>query len=157
MKKLLSIFLISIILMGCEKEEENCNCGVITNDEILDDCYSLTIKSDCSNNNKTFWTTIVFRFFTKCRRRLVPDGHIFIGRRPSNFRFYTLRRTFPDFHRFCLKTGNSVRLDICRSFQICRLSNKTELRMFPLIYLRISRCHERSELALVQKMLALKS
>tara|TARA_R110001592_G_scaffold350650_1_gene646952 strand:- start:20 stop:256 length:237 start_codon:yes stop_codon:yes gene_type:complete len=54
MKKLLSIFLISIILMGCEKEEENCNCGVITNDEILDDCYSLTIKSDCSNNNKTF-------------------------------------------------------------------------------------------------------
>jgi len=54
MKKLLSILLISIMLIGCEKEED-CNCGVITNDEILDDgCYSLTIRNDCSNNYKTF-------------------------------------------------------------------------------------------------------
>ena len=52
MKKLLSILLISIILIGCEKEE--CNCGVITNDEILGDCYSLTIRNDCSDNYKTF-------------------------------------------------------------------------------------------------------
>ena len=53
MKKLLSVLLISIILMGCEKED--CSCGVITNDEILEnDCYSLTIRNDCSDNYKTF-------------------------------------------------------------------------------------------------------
>ena len=56
MKKLLYTFLaISIIFSACEKEEENCNCGVITNDEILDnDCYSLTIRNDCSDNYETF-------------------------------------------------------------------------------------------------------
>jgi hypothetical protein len=53
MKKLLSVLLISIILMGCEKED--CSCGVITNDEILENnCYSLTIRNDCSDNYKTF-------------------------------------------------------------------------------------------------------
>ena len=56
MKKLLyTLLAVSIIFSACEKEEENCNCGVITNDEILDnDCYSLTIRNDCSNNYETW-------------------------------------------------------------------------------------------------------
>tara|TARA_B100000795_G_scaffold177909_1_gene134454 strand:+ start:292 stop:534 length:243 start_codon:yes stop_codon:yes gene_type:complete len=55
MKKLLyTLLAVSFIFSACEKEEENCNCGVITNDEILDnDCYSLTIRNDCSDNYKT--------------------------------------------------------------------------------------------------------
>ena len=55
MKKLLyTLLVVSVIFSACEKEEENCNCGVITNDEILDnDCYSLTIRNDCSDNDKT--------------------------------------------------------------------------------------------------------
>ncbi len=54
MKKLFYILLATIIFSACEKEE-NCNCGVITNDEILDnDCYSLTIRNDCSNNYETW-------------------------------------------------------------------------------------------------------
>mgnify|MGYP003681801294 CR=1 FL=1 len=52
MKKLLSVLLISIILIGCEKED--CSCGIITDDEILNGCYSLTIRNDCSDNLKTF-------------------------------------------------------------------------------------------------------
>ena len=55
MKRLLYILLLPFMLLvftGCEKED--CNCGVITNDEILDDCYSLTIRNDCSDNYKTF-------------------------------------------------------------------------------------------------------
>ena len=53
MKNLLLILLISILLISCEKED--CSCGVITNDEILENnCYSLTIRNDCSANKKTF-------------------------------------------------------------------------------------------------------
>ena len=53
MKKILSILLISIFFIGCEKE--NCNCGVITNDEILENnCYSLTIRNSCSDNYETW-------------------------------------------------------------------------------------------------------
>lgn len=55
MKKiyLLVITLILITFSSCEKEE--CNCGVITNDEILaNNCYSLTIRNDCSDNYETW-------------------------------------------------------------------------------------------------------
>ena len=53
MKKILSILIISLTFIGCQKDE-NCNCGVITDDEILDNCYSLTIRNNCSDNLKTF-------------------------------------------------------------------------------------------------------
>ena len=55
MKKYLYLFTfisITLVLSSCEKEE--CNCGVITDDEILGDCYSLTIRNDCSDNYETF-------------------------------------------------------------------------------------------------------
>jgi len=56
MKRNLFILILPFILLvftGCEKED--CNCGVITNDEILDnDCHSLTIRNDCSDNYKTW-------------------------------------------------------------------------------------------------------
>ena len=54
-RNLLTLILPFILLVftGCEKED--CNCGVITNDEILDNnCYSLTIRNNCSDNYKTW-------------------------------------------------------------------------------------------------------
>jgi len=54
MKKLILLFCLSFFILSCEKEED-CNCGVITNDEILEnDCYSLTIRNDCSDNYETW-------------------------------------------------------------------------------------------------------
>ena len=54
MKKLILLFFLSFFILSCEKEED-CNCGVITNDEILENnCYSLTIRNDCSDNYETF-------------------------------------------------------------------------------------------------------
>ena len=59
MKKYLYLFLlisISLILSSCEKAD--CNCGVITDDAILgNDCYSLTVRNDCSDNIETFCFT----------------------------------------------------------------------------------------------------
>ena len=39
-----------------KEEEDNCpsNCGTITDDEILTDCYSLSIQNECSNNIETY-------------------------------------------------------------------------------------------------------
>jgi len=55
MKKVLLLLCLSFFILSCEKEEdEDCNCGVITDDEIIDDCYSLTIMNDCSGNYETF-------------------------------------------------------------------------------------------------------
>ena len=59
MKKYLLLFCLSFFILGCEKEEEedDCrpNCGVITDDEILpNDCYSLSIRNECSNNIETY-------------------------------------------------------------------------------------------------------
>ena len=64
MKKLLIVFLISIMSIGCKKEEEltpnnpppQCKCGVITDDGINSqtNCYWLEIQSDCSGNKKSF-------------------------------------------------------------------------------------------------------
>jgi hypothetical protein len=55
MKKIL--FIAGLFLAtSCSKE---CNCGVITNDEITqdangNDCYTLSIKNACSGNIKTW-------------------------------------------------------------------------------------------------------
>lgn len=56
MKKLIMIVILSIGLVSCNKEEtqQQCNCGVITNDGINGSCYWLEIRNDCSGNKKTF-------------------------------------------------------------------------------------------------------
>ena len=47
--------LVSLILFSCKKEEqEKCNCGVIANDGIDNECYWLEIRNDCSGNKKKF-------------------------------------------------------------------------------------------------------
>ena len=56
MKKVLFIGLACLILTSCSKE---CNCGTITNDEIILDannntCYTLTVRNSCSGNSKTW-------------------------------------------------------------------------------------------------------
>jgi hypothetical protein len=54
------IFAVTLLtLTACNKEEEECNCGVITADEITTNadgsfCYSLEIRNDCTNNKKTW-------------------------------------------------------------------------------------------------------
>jgi hypothetical protein len=56
MKKVLFIGLACFSLTSCSKE---CNCGTITNDEIILDannntCYTLTVRNSCSGNSKTW-------------------------------------------------------------------------------------------------------
>jgi hypothetical protein len=61
MKKTLFLPLLLMLftaLVSCEKNKP-CNCGVITDDEILTDAngdflYTLTIKNDCSGNLGTY-------------------------------------------------------------------------------------------------------
>jgi len=50
----LTIVTVSTLMTGCVKEEEECNCGVITNDGIDNGCYWLEIRNDCSGNKKKF-------------------------------------------------------------------------------------------------------
>ena len=59
MKKLkrfsIAIFAISticIMFSSCEKQD--CNCGVITDDQIIGGEYTLSIRNDCTNNVETF-------------------------------------------------------------------------------------------------------
>jgi hypothetical protein len=55
MKKLIMIMILTIGLVGCNKEENKpCNCGTILNDGISGNCYWLEIENDCSGNRKTF-------------------------------------------------------------------------------------------------------
>lgn len=51
--------LLVLSIISCEKEEinKNCNCGVIVDDPIVGSQYGLTIKNDCSGNQKTFYFT----------------------------------------------------------------------------------------------------
>jgi hypothetical protein len=43
------------VFTSCSKEEEECNCGLITSDDVTD--YSVTIRNDCSGNSKKFYLT----------------------------------------------------------------------------------------------------
>lgn len=48
--------LVGLALTSCKKED-TCNCGIVQNDAIEYDAsgniyYTLTVKSDCSGNNK---------------------------------------------------------------------------------------------------------
>lgn len=74
MKKLFILPLVFVTLFSCQKEDvrpngslnevpdytENCNCGIITDDDIIIDAngtfyYSLTIQNDCSGNLGTYY------------------------------------------------------------------------------------------------------
>ena len=52
---ILSIAVVALI-SSCKKkdvkETSPCNCGIIQSDNAID--YSVVIKNECSNNNKTF-------------------------------------------------------------------------------------------------------
>ena len=54
MKKFIILFCLSFFILSCEKEQEDCNCGIITNDEIIGGEYTLSIRNDCTNNIETF-------------------------------------------------------------------------------------------------------
>lgn len=61
MKKLfLTLLTVLATLTSCEKDEEvipqntsSCTCGTITDDEITN-CYTLSVRNECSGNVKTF-------------------------------------------------------------------------------------------------------
>ena len=53
MKKL--ILILSLSLVGCEKEEKTCNCGLIESDNVKD--YSIVVRNECSQNSKKFYLT----------------------------------------------------------------------------------------------------
>ena len=56
MKQLMMMALMMCsVLTSCSKEDEFCNCGTITDDDVTD--YSVTIRNDCSNNSKKFYLT----------------------------------------------------------------------------------------------------
>ena len=56
MKTITLILAIVALISSCKKkdvkETSPCNCGIIQSDNAID--YSVVIKNECSNNNKTF-------------------------------------------------------------------------------------------------------
>lgn len=54
MKKI-AFALLGIALIGCEKIDTDCNCGMVTNDNVQD--YSVEIRNSCSGNVKKFYLT----------------------------------------------------------------------------------------------------
>jgi hypothetical protein len=60
MKKLITVLLTITAFASCSKNAtKDCKCGIITDDAIenIDD-FTLTIKNDCSGNNKKFYVTL---------------------------------------------------------------------------------------------------
>jgi hypothetical protein len=60
MKKLMMVLLTIIALSSCSKNAtKNCKCGIVTDDAIENgNDFTLTIKNDCSSNNKKFYVTL---------------------------------------------------------------------------------------------------
>ena len=59
---MLLMICLTTIMVSCKKEKKECNCGIITNDNIEFDTnnnmlYSLTIKNDCSGNSGKYYFT----------------------------------------------------------------------------------------------------
>jgi hypothetical protein len=58
LKLMIMTLMMSLVFISCDKDK-NCNCGVITNDDIEisngELYYTLTIKNDCSGNSQKFY------------------------------------------------------------------------------------------------------
>ena len=54
------VLLTIIALSSCSKNAtKNCKCGIVTDDAIENgNDFTLTIKNDCSSNNKKFYVTL---------------------------------------------------------------------------------------------------
>jgi hypothetical protein len=64
LKLMMMTLMMSLMFMSCEKDK-NCNCGIITNDNIEisngELFYTLTIKNDCPGNHQKFYFKKVYR------------------------------------------------------------------------------------------------
>lgn len=60
MKKLIIVLLTITVLSSCSKNiAKDCKCGVVTDDAIENgNDFTLSIKNDCSGNNKKFYVTL---------------------------------------------------------------------------------------------------
>ena len=60
MKKLIIVLLTITAFASCSKElSKDCKCGIVTDDAIENgNDFTLTIKNDCSSNNKKFYVTL---------------------------------------------------------------------------------------------------
>ena len=60
MKKIMIVLLTIIALSSCSKNyTKDCKCGVVTDDVIENgNDFTLSIKNDCSGNNKKFYVTL---------------------------------------------------------------------------------------------------
>ena len=60
MKKLIIVLLTITALSSCSKNyTKDCKCGVVTDDVIENgNDFTLSIKNDCSGNNKKFYVTL---------------------------------------------------------------------------------------------------
>jgi hypothetical protein len=47
------VLILTLALFSCKKETKTCNCGIVQSDNVQD--YSIVIRNECSNNNKTFF------------------------------------------------------------------------------------------------------
>ena len=53
MKKVILGLAIILSIASCKKEDAKiCNCGLVVSDDVTN--YSVVIRNDCSNNQKTF-------------------------------------------------------------------------------------------------------
>jgi hypothetical protein len=53
MKKVICGLAIILSIASCKKEDAKiCNCGLVVSDDVTN--YSVVIRNDCSNNQKTF-------------------------------------------------------------------------------------------------------
>ena len=60
MKKIMIVLQTIIALSSCSKNyTKDCKCGVVTDDVIENgNDFTLSIKNDCSGNNKKFYVTL---------------------------------------------------------------------------------------------------
>jgi len=53
MKKVILLLAVVALVSSCKKKEEPlCNCGIVQSDNVQD--YSVVIRNECTNNDKTF-------------------------------------------------------------------------------------------------------
>lgn len=49
------VIILSLLLLSCKKEQQQCNCGLIESDDVTD--YSVVVRNECSDNSKKFYLT----------------------------------------------------------------------------------------------------